>query len=162
MPTPAQATRISNLLWKETSGVDHPANMPDGDGGVSEGWMVMKAVDVNALQEALDSADSVDEDLLLAYQDLYQTLELTDLSAAPTDVQTAAVKLGEWLLEQGAQIEADMPDEEEAPPGRPTPFSGLGKAIKKWLGLTESSEPSLVAQLASRSDEIAQRVTEQL
>lgn len=97
-------TRLTDILWKETSGVDHPANL-------EEGWAVMKNkggtlddLDLDRLSELLDEADRVTKGA-----DLAAALGGADFSKAPKDVQAAAKILHGFA---GEQAKAEQQDKE--------------------------------------------------
>lgn len=87
MPSMARRTKLADLMVKETSGVDHPAHL-------HEGWLVMKAEDLEATldevaqvnkennvdlevteNETVDKAVEVDEEIRKELSDLRKQLD---------------------------------------------------------------------------------------
>lgn len=94
---------LTNLRWKETSGVDHPANE-------EEGWMVMKAMGT-ALEDLLKE----EADFQKNGERVLAILNAFDFTEAPKNVQTASKVIAQWLTEEvGASEKAEHPD---CPPG---------------------------------------------
>lgn len=94
---------LTNLRWRETSGVDHPANE-------EEGWMVMKAMGT-ALEDMLKE----EADFQKNGERVLAILNAFDFSEAPKSVQTASRVMAQWLTEEvGASEKAEH---KECPPG---------------------------------------------
>lgn len=91
-------TRLLDILWKETSGVDHPANL-------EEGWAVMKAsemtlddLDLDKLSELLDQAGEGD--------DVRKAAAAADFADAPDDIKDAAKRVAAWQKEKKTKDES--------------------------------------------------------
>lgn len=80
---------LTNILWQETSGVDHPANL-------EEGWLVMKTVE-NEMDVILKTAKAHIE----KQDKLMSLLQGTDFKDAPDNVKASVTVLMDWLKEEG-------------------------------------------------------------
>lgn len=87
---------LTNINWKETSGVDHPANE-------TEGWLVMKGSesDQNVLAKLLEE----EQEHVRKSGELFKILSTMDLGDAPDAVRESGKTIVDWLKEEGYQVE---------------------------------------------------------
>jgi hypothetical protein len=104
--------RLTSLRWRETSGVDHPANE-------EEGWVVMKnaeGLSDEDLERELEELIEEETELSKASQDLVRVLEDAKgyLSDAPREVRSALQTLLTYMKEEyGYGYGYATPDEKE-------------------------------------------------
>jgi len=129
---------IVDMRWDETSGVDHPANE-------EEGWIVMKSADVDV--QDLEDLIKAEEEFAKAFNTLMGTLEATDLSGAPAEVQAAAGTLSKWLKEvdhgfgYAQQSDGDVGKGAEYPKPRVGALQALWQAVRgRVLGQQQEAE----------------------
>jgi len=89
---------LADILWKETSGVDHPANEEEGWIELVKGATgVADKLDAEALDALMKSSDeNVEKNAGLA-----RALSSANLAKAPASVKSAAAKVAEWLKSEG-------------------------------------------------------------
>lgn len=111
---------LADILWKETSGVDHPANEEEGWIELVKGaTRVTTKLDAEALDALMKSSDeNVEKNAGLA-----RALSSANLAKAPSSVKSAAAKLTEWLKSEGFTKE-DEPAEKSGLIAR------LGRMVK--------------------------------
>lgn len=100
----AKAPKMVRLAVDETSGVDHPAHL-------SEGWLVMKSADAEAIEAVIDS---LTEDVVVADNDETETVtkedSVSDENVKSTEdaVATEANESLEKALARIAELEAEL------------------------------------------------------
>lgn len=100
----AKAPKMVRLAVDETSGVDHPAHL-------SEGWLVMKSADAEAIEAVIDS---LTEDVVVADNDETETVtkedSVSDENVKSTEdaVATEANESLEKALARVAELEAEL------------------------------------------------------
>lgn len=107
----AKAPKMVRLAVDETSGVDHPAHL-------SEGWLVMKSADAEAIEAVIDS---LTEDVVVADNDETETVtkedSVSDENVKSTEdaVATEANESLEKALARIAELEVELEKAKKKP-----------------------------------------------